>query len=87
MEKQGAEVHLYDERCNPSTFDKICIRLNLRTFSIKKIKSFYKAIIEKYENNYFDYVIFLNSETITVDLLNVFVYTINIIERRCLNVS
>ena len=69
MEKQGAEVHLYDERCNPSSFDKICIRLNLRTFSIKKIKSFYKAIIEKYENNYFDYVIFLNPETITVDLL------------------
>ena len=46
-----------------------CFRLNYRNFLINKINAFYNAIIEKYENNYFDYVLFLNPETITIDLL------------------
>lgn len=69
IKEKASECVFYDERANPSTFDKICIRLNYRTFLIKKIKAFYESIIGKYENNYFDYVIFLNPETITVDLL------------------
>ncbi|MBP3366701.1 MAG: hypothetical protein J6K96_06855 [Treponema sp.] len=66
----GATIDLYDERANPTTFDKICIRLNLRNLLMKKIRFYYETIIEKFEENYFDYVVFLNPETVTIDLLN-----------------
>ena len=69
IKEKASECVFYDERANPSTFDKICIRLNYRNFLIKKINSFYNAIIDKYERDYFDYVLFFNPETITVDLL------------------
>lgn len=69
IKNKCAECIFYDERANPSTFDKICIRLNYRSLLKRKIESFYNSIITKYEANYFDFVIFLNPETITLDLL------------------
>ena len=69
IKEKASECIFFDERVNPSTFDKICIRLNYRNFIKKKIKLFYESIINKYEVDYFDYVLFLNPETITVDLL------------------
>ncbi len=41
IERQGAIVHLYDERCNPSSLEKIIIR---KCPSVLKLKIF---------NNYF----------------------------------
>lgn len=59
----------YDERCEPSTFEKICIRLNYKKFISKKINNYYNNIINSHNFNEFDYVLFFNPETITVELL------------------
>ena len=59
----------FDERANPNTFEKICIRLNFRNVIKRKINFYYQSIIDKFDASYFDYVIFLNPETITFDLL------------------
>lgn len=64
-----AECIFFDERANPSTFDKICIRLNYRALLKKKINQYYNSIINKFEKDYFDYVLFLNPETISLGLL------------------
>ena len=69
MMDSGAEVHFYDERMNPSSLEKILIRLNLRGFLKSKIYKYYTAILDEYEIDYFDYIIFFNPETVTTDLL------------------
>lgn len=69
IQKKCFECHYYDERINPSNLDKIFIRLNLRMILSKKINLFYQTIIHKYETDYFDYVVFFNPETVTVELL------------------
>jgi len=69
IQKKCEICEFYDERAKPTTFEKICIRLNFRNILIRKINTYYMNIINKYEENFFDYVIFLNPETITVELL------------------
>lgn len=69
IQRKCGSCVLYDERAEPSILDKICIRLNYKTFLMRKIASYYRNIIAKYAEDYFDYVVFLNPETITVKLL------------------
>lgn len=69
MMDSGAEVKFYDERMNPSTLEKIFIRLNFRGILKSKIDKYYRSIVNEYESNYFDYVLFFNPETVTIELL------------------
>lgn len=63
------ECVFFDERANPSTLDKILIRLSLNFLIKKRITKYYQEIIDLYGENYFDYVIFFNPETISDKLL------------------
>ena len=49
LERQGAEVHLYDERGNPSSLEKILIR-KCPTVLKSKIYKYYNSIIQKESN-------------------------------------
>lgn len=69
MIDSGAEVKFYDERMNPSTLEKMLIRLNFRGILKSKINRYYKKIIDEYNFDYFDYVLFFNPETVTIELL------------------
>lgn len=69
MMDSGADVKFYDERMNPSTLEKIFIRLNFRGILKSKINKYYRSIVNEYESNYFDYVLFFNPETVTIELL------------------
>lgn len=66
------ECVFYDERAKPSNIEKILIRLNLKLFIHKKITGYYNNIINKYTDNYFDYIIFFNPETISEVILKRF---------------
>lgn len=69
LESQGAVVHLYDERDNPSSLEKIIIRKC--PFLLKnKIYSYYKRIINTEEKFSPDYVFFLSPETATKECIN-----------------
>ena len=64
----GATVDLYDERANPTTIDKILIRLHI-LFPVKsKIKKYYNSVIVS--DKKYNYVIFINPETVNASLLN-----------------
>ena len=64
LEKCGAEVHLYDERNNPSSLKKILIRK--AKFLLKKdIFRYYESICEKEKEFHADFVFFVNPEAAT----------------------
>lgn len=69
IQRKASSCFFYDERAKPTTLEKILIRLNFRNVLLKKINSYYQNIIDKYPEGFFDFVIFLNPETITVELL------------------
>lgn len=69
IKEKCAECIFFDERAETSIFEKICIRLNYRKIIMRKITSYYQEIINTFSEDYFDYVIFFNPETITVELL------------------
>ena len=55
MEKMGAVVHMYDERNNPSTLDKVLIRK--ANFLLKrKTLNYYRDVAEKESSFNPDYV-------------------------------
>ena len=68
LERQGAEVHLYDERGNPSSLEKILIR-KCPTVLKSKIYKYYNSIIQKESNFSPDYIFFLSPETATKDCI------------------
>lgn len=63
MERQGAEVHLYDERNNPTSIQKICLR-KFHFLMTKSINKYYKMVtdIEMYFNP--DFILFISPETV-----------------------
>jgi len=69
IKEKCAECIFFDERAEPTIFEKICIRLNYRKIIMRKISSYYQEIINTFSEDYFDYVIFFNPETITVELI------------------
>lgn len=63
MERQGADVHLYDERNNPSSAEKILLRK--AHFLMKgKIVNYYIDICERERAFEPDYVFFISPETV-----------------------
>jgi len=76
MERQGAIVHLYDERNNPSSFEKLLIRKF--PFVLKsRIFKYYKLVIEKESRFSPDYVFFLSPETATKDCIELMKQSFN----------
>lgn len=69
IECQGATVHLYDERCNPSSLEKIIIR-KCPFFMKNKIFKNYSLIIKKEEDFSPDYIFFLSPETATKECID-----------------
>ena len=63
LEQMGAIVHLYDERPNPTSFEKILIR-KARVFVKNKISKYYKSIADIERQFMPDYILFINSEAI-----------------------
>lgn len=68
LEKEGANVHLYDERPNPNSVEKILIR-KLRGLVKRKIHNYYKRIITQEKEFNPDYILFINPEAIDNVLL------------------
>lgn len=58
MERQGADVHLYDERNNPSSVEKILLR-KAHFLMESKISQYYSYICEKEKDYNPDYNLFL----------------------------
>ena len=68
LENEGAIVHLYDERGNPSSLKKIIIR----TFPYllkSRVLNYYKGIIENEKSFSPDFVFFLSPETATKECI------------------
>ena len=64
IEDLGAVVHFYDERNNPTTIDKILIRVSRKLMSCRTNK-FYKKVSITEAKFKPDYVLFINPEAIT----------------------
>ncbi len=69
LENKGAEVHLYDERGNPSSIGKILIR-KVSFLIKKKIFRYYKAIVNQEKRFHPDYIFFLSPETATSECIS-----------------
>ena len=67
MEKAGATVYLYDERCNPGFIDKILLR-KLPILERRRINKAYKNISLKIPAT-IDYLFIINSEALTPNIL------------------
>ena len=64
MEEEGAIVHLYDERNNPTEIEKILLR-KVHFLMIRKINKYYKMIVDKEIIFNPDYIIFVSPEAVT----------------------
>lgn len=64
IEKQGAEVHLYDERNSPSTIEKFLMR-KAHFLITKKINSYFFKIALAETSFKPDYILFVNPEAVT----------------------
>ena len=64
MERQGAEVHLYDERNNPSSTEKILLR-KAHFLMHKRINKYYKNVTNENKKFTPDYILFVNPEAVT----------------------
>ena len=68
MQRQGATVHLYDERGNPSSIEKIIIRK--WHFLLKsKIHKYYKNVVDLEKEFFPDYIFFLSPEAATKECI------------------
>lgn len=64
MERKGAKVHLYDERGNLSSIEKIILR-KFPILLYRKINRYYKKIINTEEKFNPDFIFFISPESIT----------------------
>ena len=69
FEKMGAVVHLYDERNNPSSIEKILIR-KARFLMRHRIKVYYSDICRRERDFNPDYIVFISPEAVTKNALN-----------------
>lgn len=69
IERQGAIVHMYDERPNPTSVEKILIR-KARFLLKEKIKRYYDKVNEIEKNYNPDYILFINAETVDKEILD-----------------
>ena len=70
IEELGAQVHLYDERNDPSSLQKILIR-KARFLMNGRTKAFYSAVAEKEKEFDPDYVLFVSPEAVTREALQI----------------
>lgn len=68
IEDLGAEVHLYDERNDPSSMEKILIR-KARFLMSRRTNEYYKLMCEKEADFKPDYVLFVSPEAVTEESL------------------
>ena len=70
IEELGAEVHLYDERNDPSSVQKILIR-KARFLMNHRTNEFYRSVAEKENGFNPDYVLFVSPEAVTNEALRI----------------
>lgn len=68
IEMMGGDVHFYDERNNPTTVEKIILRLAPNLIG-HKIDNYYNRIIEAEANFHPDYVLFISPESVTPQII------------------
>ena len=68
IEKLGAEVHLYDERNNPSSLQKIIIR-KARFLIQKRTDNYYRFVCMKESSFEPNYILFVSPEAVTCESL------------------
>lgn len=64
IESEGAEVHLYDERNNPTSVEKILLR-KTHLLMAGKIDRYYSEVAEKEKSFNPDYILFVSPEAVT----------------------
>ena len=70
IEELGAEVHLYDERNDPSSIQKILIR-KARFLMNHRTRTYYQSVAEKEKSFDPDYVLFVSPEAVTKEALQI----------------
>lgn len=68
LKESGADVVFFDERPKNDFFTKAFIRINKNIIK-KKITKYYDDILEKISNTIFDYIIIINIEAMTSEIL------------------
>lgn len=68
IRSQGHAVDLYDERPNSGFVAKACIRYNIGLYQ-SAIRKYYKRLIEKGNNNPYDYVLVVKGEAVTEEIV------------------
>lgn len=68
MERLGAEVTYYDERCIETSLDKALLKIVPSIFN-NKTKKYYDNITKKCEGVYFDYIYFYGADMINTEIL------------------
>lgn len=68
IRKLGGQADYYDERPGNDFFTKLCIRLGYKKILANKINQYYSHILEKV-NDVYDFVLIVNTESITKDIL------------------
>lgn len=72
LESQGAIVDYFDERFGNSSINKIIIRLHIIYLAKVFSKKYYNNIIENQLKEKYDYIFFINAETILPEILKKF---------------
>lgn len=72
LEGQGAIVDYFDERFGNNSISKIIIRLHIVYLSSSFSKKYYNNIIENQLKEKYDYIFFINAETILPEILKNF---------------
>lgn len=69
LQKQGAEVFLYDERVENDFCTKLFVRLNFKLLIKNKIDNYYENIIEQTKNIKLHYLFLIVPETIDIEII------------------
>ncbi len=65
----GAEVYLYDERSVSSSYEKAILKIDPHFFK-NKTRKYYREILEKHNNEHFDYILFIKCDMPDKSILN-----------------
>jgi len=68
MSELGWNVHFYSDRPSESSFVKAAIRINYRIIS-GRVREYYDSVVGQYEDGYFDKVVIVRGEAVSLDWL------------------
>lgn len=71
LEICGAYVEYFDERPQNNFVTKALIRIN-RNFLKKRIRQYYKEILQSIRGNTYDYILVINPEAMSLEIVNLF---------------